>query len=171
MTAKPKVPGSSGAHADTPEILGTTIIAGAGGAAPLDNTSSSVDRNELIDDDSSASKGYVAKLLARFLDEIFPQLYPQVPEEDGLKASRHERLSKGYKSVTLTYGEVSGQGVSFFTGGAAQLSSFKLRFTSHQNSLAFPVIYQNHVLLWLIWNHEDQGLVLLGVLFCLHDKK
>lgn len=46
------------------------------------------------------------------LDGLFASLYPDLPEEDGLKASRNERLSKGYRSITLTYGEVSVRGVS-----------------------------------------------------------
>ena len=43
---------------------------------------------------------------------LFAALYPDLPEEDGLKASRNERLSNGYRSITLTYGEVSASGVS-----------------------------------------------------------
>lgn len=113
------LPESLGAREDTQDTLaGTTVIIGANDDSPIlvNNTSSSIDRKEdLIDtvaashDSSSARTNYIAKL-SRFLDEIFPQLYPRVPEEDGLKASRHERLSKGYNSVTLTYGEVSGHG-------------------------------------------------------------
>eukprot|EP00904_Undaria_pinnatifida_P012720 jgi/Undpi1/8579/HiC_scaffold_25.g11044.m1 len=41
---------------------------------------------------------------------LFAALYPDLPEEDGLKASRNERLSNGYRSITLTYGEVSASG-------------------------------------------------------------
>lgn len=48
------------------------------------------------------------------LESVFSALYPrELPEENGMKASRNERLSKGYESVTLTYGEVSATGVSF----------------------------------------------------------
>lgn len=50
--------------------------------------------------------------LAALLDELFASLYPDLPEEDGMRASRNERLSKGYRSITLTYGEVSASGVS-----------------------------------------------------------
>lgn len=46
------------------------------------------------------------------VDGLFASIYPALPEEDGLKASRNERLSKGYRSITLTYGEISGRGVS-----------------------------------------------------------
>lgn len=45
------------------------------------------------------------------LESLFFELYPGTDEEDGLKTSRNERLSKGYQSVTLTYGEVSAKGV------------------------------------------------------------
>lgn len=48
------------------------------------------------------------------LDSLFSDLYPGNDGEDGLKASRNERLSKGYQSVTLTYGEVSAVGVRCF---------------------------------------------------------
>ncbi|CAM9133824.1 unnamed protein product [Scytosiphon promiscuus] len=45
------------------------------------------------------------------LESVFSALYPaELPEENGMKASRNERLSKGYESVTLTYGEVSATG-------------------------------------------------------------
>ena len=43
---------------------------------------------------------------------LFAALYPSLPEEDGLQASRNERLANGYRSITLTYGEVSASGVS-----------------------------------------------------------
>ncbi|CAM9319289.1 unnamed protein product, partial [Hapterophycus canaliculatus] len=58
------------------------------------------------------SEALAATALARSkLESVFPALYPpELPEEDGMKASRNERLSKGYKSVTLTYGEVSATG-------------------------------------------------------------
>lgn len=47
------------------------------------------------------------------LESLFSRLYPpELAEEDGMKISRSERLSKGYTSVTLTYGEVSATGVS-----------------------------------------------------------
>lgn len=45
------------------------------------------------------------------VEDLFASLYPDVPHEDGLKASRNERLSEGYKSVSLTYGEISATGV------------------------------------------------------------
>ena len=46
------------------------------------------------------------------LECLFVDLYPTGhAEEDGLKTSRNERLSKGYESITLTYGEVSAVGV------------------------------------------------------------
>ena len=45
-------------------------------------------------------------------DGLFAALYPNLPEEDGLNASRNERLANGYRSITLTYGEVSASGVS-----------------------------------------------------------
>lgn len=49
------------------------------------------------------------------LEALFVDLYPAGnAEEDGLKTSRSERLSKGYESSTLTYGEVSAVGVSCF---------------------------------------------------------
>lgn len=51
------------------------------------------------------------------LAALFVDLYPAGNDaEDGLKTSRNERLSKGYESVTLTYGEVSAVGVSCFDG-------------------------------------------------------
>ena len=45
------------------------------------------------------------------LERLFASLYPGLPEEDGLRASRNERLSRGYGSVSLTYGEISAFGV------------------------------------------------------------
>lgn len=51
------------------------------------------------------------------LESVFSALYPpDLPEEDGMKTSRNERLSKGYQSIALTYGEVSATGVSFCVG-------------------------------------------------------
>lgn len=50
--------------------------------------------------------------LAAFLEGLFASLYPDLPEEDGMRASRNERLSKGYRSICLTYGEVTALGVS-----------------------------------------------------------
>ncbi|CAN0299581.1 unnamed protein product, partial [Ectocarpus sp. 12 AP-2014] len=45
------------------------------------------------------------------LESVFSALYPpDLPEEDGMKTSRNERLSKGYQSIALTYGEVSATG-------------------------------------------------------------
>ncbi|CAN0423038.1 unnamed protein product, partial [Ectocarpus sp. 13 AM-2016] len=47
------------------------------------------------------------------LESVFSALYPpDLPEEDGMKTSRNERLSKGCQSIALTYGEVSTSGVS-----------------------------------------------------------
>lgn len=46
------------------------------------------------------------------LHGVFALLYPEVSCEHGMSASRNERLSKGYGSVSLTYGEVSAKGVS-----------------------------------------------------------
>lgn len=61
----------------------------------------------------STKQSLAARDVARSkLDALFASLYPELPEEDGLKTSRNERLEKGYRSVTLTYGEVSAIGVS-----------------------------------------------------------
>lgn len=64
-----------------------------------------------------ASTGAVVQEATRNLacfDSLFEALYPtSLPDSvDGMTASRNERLSKGYKSCTLTYGEVSVHGVS-----------------------------------------------------------
>lgn len=50
-------------------------------------------------------------------EELFASLYLGVPYEDGLKASRSERMSEGYGSVSLTYGEISAPGVRKGAGG------------------------------------------------------
>lgn len=73
-------------------------------------------------DDGSINSGGVAgeqrrtmvAARSKELEGLFLDLYPGNEEEDGLKTSRNERLSKGYESITLTYGEVSAAGVRRF---------------------------------------------------------
>lgn len=67
------------------------------------------------------------------LETLFVGLYPAGnAEEDGLKTSRNERLSKGYESITLTYGEVSAVGVRCF----AWFSRVPIRQCSHSTEHA-----------------------------------
>ncbi len=93
---------------------------GATTAARPNNDDSSTEHDQHSSDDGgSMSKDKSEALAARGrcrteLEALFSGLYPPAAEEDGMRTSRNERLSKGYESISLTYGEVSATGVSFF---------------------------------------------------------
>lgn len=98
-------------------LVGTTIVSSGDDCHPTSRNNSSIDADDKLDvatpsSQDSSSNSLAEKSLSMFLNDLFPKLYPALPEENGLKASRHERLSKGYESTTLTYGEVSERGVS-----------------------------------------------------------
>ena len=81
------------------------------------DSSTGHDQHSSDDGGGDASKEDHEALAARSrsrleLEALFSGLYPRAAEEDGMKTSRNERLSKGYESVSLTYGEVSATGVS-----------------------------------------------------------
>lgn len=88
-------------------------------ARPNADDSSTDHDQHSSDDGGSVSKEQSEALVARGrskteLETLFAGLYPPAAEEDGMRTSRNERLSKGYESISLTYGEVSATGVSFF---------------------------------------------------------
>lgn len=61
---------------------------------------------------ASESSTMEAERHSEHLEKLFASLYPQAADENGVMESRKERLSKGYGSISLTYGEVSPRGVS-----------------------------------------------------------
>lgn len=95
--------------------IDATAAADPGESVAIADTEEDPSWMALIDspDDESHSKDLASSY---DLDEVFAPLYPDLPEEDGMKASRNQRLSKGYNSITLTYGEVSVRGVSEIMG-------------------------------------------------------
>lgn len=84
-------------------------------AAGATNDDGSIDSDVVAEEQNGALAAARSNARSQ-LESLFVELYPAgTDEEDGLKTSRNERLSKGYQSVTLTYGEVSAIGVRCFS--------------------------------------------------------
>lgn len=108
------------------EESGGVAAAAAALESPNDDDTSPKPPHGDEDDDSCGDADTIAKQGSESLaaersrsradlESLFSRLYPpELAEEDGMKTSRNERLSKGYTSVTLTYGEVAATGVSCF---------------------------------------------------------